>query len=152
MPSILSRNPGSQSYPTPPYATDSLPEFAEHTSLCDVLASSPKSAEKTFPHSVGRPWSVLSPETMLMSMVMTVSMSVLWPRTVLMSLVCAATRNHIEVCGPCCPWRPCGCLCYHPRLCGPLWSMPPNALLTSMGHAASRGHVDVHGLSCCQGT
>lgn len=60
---------------------------------------------------------------------------------ILVSVACAAAKGHECVHGPCCDWKPCGCL--HSLL-------SPENILKSVVHAATGCHVDVCGPCCHQ--
>lgn len=92
---------------------------------------------------------------------------VLLPEAMLMSICWAATRDHIVVCGQCCPRDHAdvlGLCCHdthHSHIHGPCYSrgscscvqsiLPPDIILRSLAHAASGDHVGSdHALYCHQ--
>lgn len=87
--------------------------------------------------------------------------SVLPLEAMLMFKIQAAIKDHVDVCGPCCDWRLCGCLRSilskepmliptvqvttkgHVDVCG---LGPLEAMLISVAYAVVEGHYGTHGL------
>lgn len=89
--------------------------------------------------------------------------SMLPPKAMLTPMVCVATRDHIEVYGPCWYWMSTVCAragghidvhgsCYHWRPCRSPWSvLLPEVMLVSVACAATESHDGVCGLCWRQG-